>query len=125
MVHVWLTETLPIEWELGLLGILPQKGDLHNPGTYKGIMMPEVAYKMLANILHNRLKPIKESVHLDHENQNGSRWQRGCLDSIFTLKQLIKIRVEHGLDSWLLLIDLIKAFDRVPRELQWAVLSRQ
>ena len=88
--------------------------------------MLEVAYnKIVANIIRKRLKPIKESIEFDHESQNGFRWQRGCLDSIFTLKQLIKKRAEHGLDSWLLLIDLVKAFDRAPRELLSNVLQRQ
>ncbi len=88
-------------------------------------MMLEVAYKIVANILLNRLKPIKESVQLDHESQNGFRRLRGCLDSIFTLKQLIKKRAEHGLETWLLLIDLVKAFDVVPRELLWDVMLKQ
>ncbi len=52
-------------------------------------MMLEVAYKIVANIhLTNRLKPIKESVQLDHESQNGFRRMRGCLDSIFTLMSI-------------------------------------
>jgi hypothetical protein len=115
----------PAEWEIGLLSILPKKGDLSNPNNYRGIMMLEVAYKIVANILLTRLKPIKESIQLDHESQNGFRRMRGCLDSIFTLKQLIKKRAEHGLETWLLLIDLVKAFDRVPRELLWEVMLKQ
>ena len=38
---------------------------------------------------------------------------------------MIKKRSEHGLPTWLLLIDLVKAFDRVPRELLWEVLTKQ
>ena len=78
----------------------------------------------MANIICKRLKPVKESIRLDHESQNGFRWHKGCLDSIFTLKQVIKKRAEHGIDSWLLSIDLVKAFDRVPRKLLWNVLQR-
>jgi hypothetical protein len=125
VVHFWTTETPHAEWEIGLLSILPKKGDLSNPGNYRGIMMLEVAYKIVANILLTKLKPIKESVQLDHECQNGFRKLRGCVDSIFTLKQLIRKRAEHGLETWLLLIDLVKAFDRVPRELLWDVMLKQ
>ena len=38
---------------------------------------------------------------------------------------MIKKRSEHGLPTWLLLIDLVKGFDRVPRELLWEVLTKQ
>jgi hypothetical protein len=75
-----------VECEIGLLSILPKKGDMHNPGNYKGSLMLEVAYKIVANIIRKRVKPIKESNRLNHESQNGYRWQRGCLDSIFILK---------------------------------------
>ena len=94
---------------------------MSNPSNYRGIMMLEVAYKTVANILINRLKPIKESFQLDHESQNGFLRLRGCLDPIFTMNQFIKKRAGHGLETWLLLIDLVKAFDRVPRELLWEV----
>jgi hypothetical protein len=62
---------------------------------------------------------------LDHEFQNGFRCPRGTIDSIFIVKQMIKKRGEDGLHTWLILIDLVKAFDRVPNELLWAMLIRQ
>jgi len=86
--------------------------------------MLEVAYTIVANILHNRLKPVKESVRLDHENQNGFRWQRGCLDSIFTLKTTKKSRRTRTR----LMAPSYRSrqrFYRVPRELLWTILSRQ
>ena len=84
--------------------------------------MLEVAYKIVANLLNERLEPIIES--LDHEAQCGFRRKRGCSDAIFTIRQLIAKRREHGLETWILFIDLVKAFDRVPRELLWKVLLR-
>jgi hypothetical protein len=119
----WRSEEMPEAWETGLLAILPKKGDLSQPGNHRGIMMLEVCYKIVANILVERLKPIKES--LDHEAQCGFRGGRGGSDGIFTVKQAINKRREHGLETWVLFLDLVKAFDRVPRELLWRVMLKQ
>ena len=114
IVHgFWLSEEMPPEWEACLLSILPKKGDLRLPGNYRGIMMLEVAYKIVANIILSRLNPIIDT--LDHEAQCGFRRGRGCSDGTFTVKQLINKRREHGLETWVLFLDLVKAFDRVPR----------
>ena len=90
------------------------------PGNYRGITMLEVAYKIVAQILLARLKVIKESKeHLDHENQCGFRNGRGCSDGSFTIKALLNKRREPSLETWVLFLDLVKAFDMVPRELLW------
>ena len=120
--HIWNTETIPDEWNIGRLTILPKKGDLSLPKNYRGIMLLEVSYKIIAIILQERLRPIQES--LDHESQCGFRPDRGCVDAIFTVKTALKKRREHGLESWVFFLDLVKAFDRVPRALLWIILER-
>ena len=77
--------------------------------------MLEVAYKIIAQILLARLKVIKESKeHLDRENQCGFRNGRGCSDGSFTIKALLNKMREHILETWVLFLDLVKAFDMVP-----------
>ena len=68
-----------------------------------------------ANILKSRLLPIQES--LDHESQCDFRPGRGCADVVFAVKTALRKRREHGLETWVMFLDLVKAFDRVPREL--------
>ena len=46
------------------------------------------------------------------------------MDAIFTIKTAIKKRSEHGLESWVLFPHLVIAFDRVPRELSWMILTK-
>jgi hypothetical protein len=122
VMSFWINERPPPEWELGILKILPKKGDLSDPGNHRGIMLLEVAYKIIAIIILARIKPIEEG--LDHESQCGFRPGRGCTDAVFNLKQAIRKRREHGLSTWVFFMDLVKAFDRVPRELLWEVLLK-
>ena len=79
VLYFWTTEKVPPEWEISLLKILPKKGDLSQPGNYRGIMLLEVAYKIVGNLLLARLKPIKEG--LPHEPQCP---ERGCTDATFS-----------------------------------------
>ena len=50
--------------------------------------------------------------------------QRGCCDGIFTVKMALQKRHEHGLSTWAVFIDLVKAFDSVPREGLFSVLEK-
>ena len=92
--EIWISENIPKEWDIGRLTILPKKGDLSLTTNYRGIMLLEVAYKIIAIILHSRLLPIQEG--LDHEPQCGFRPERGCTDAIYTVKSALKKRREHG-----------------------------
>jgi len=85
-------------------------------------MLLEVLCKVVANITKTRLTPIQEA--LEQEPQCGFRPGRGCTDASFSLRMAIKKRREHGLETWVLLLDLVKAFDRVPRTLLWQVMRR-
>ena len=84
IIEFWNSEVTPSEWECGLLVILAKKGDLSLPGNYRGIMLLEAAYKIIAIILHARLLPIEESI--DHESQCGFRPRRGCTDAVSLLE---------------------------------------
>ena len=122
LLDIWNTENIPEEWNLGRLIILPKKGDLSLPKNYRGIMLLEIAYKVVAIIIQARLSPIVEQ--LDHEQQCGFRPNRGCVDAVFTIKSALRKRREHGLESWVLFLDLVKAFDRVPKKLLWEILTK-
>ena len=49
---------------------------------------------------------------------------RGCRDGIFSLKLALQKRREHGLGTWTVFVDLVKAFDSVPREAMYSVLDK-
>lgn len=118
----WTSESPPQDWNEGKLKILPKKGNLQDLNNYRGIILLESAYKIAANIIRARLMPIMDS--LEHESQCGFRPGRACIDAVLSLKLALKKRQEHGLQTWILFLDLVKAFDRVPRNMLWEVLAK-
>ncbi len=98
IVHdIWLQRRCPEECLVGRLTILPKKGDLHDLNTWRDIMLLET----LATE--------------GHEDPNGFRPERGTCDRICSLKIALQKRKEHGVSSWVVFIDLLKAFGTAPR----------
>ena len=118
----WNSGKQPSELDIGRLGILPKKGDLSLPGNYRGIMMLEVAQKIVSNIVVFRLQSICEE--LDHESQCGFRPDRGTACATSSLKLALKKHREHGLETWVVFVDFVRASDRVLRELLWQTVER-
>ena len=85
-------------------------------------MLLETAYKIIAIFLHDRLQPIEDG--LDHGDQCQFRLKGGCADAVFAVNLTRKKRREHGQETWVLFLDLVKAFDCVARELLLEVLRK-
>jgi hypothetical protein len=53
----------------------------------------------------------------------GSLFGKGCADATFTLQTALQTLQEHNHDMHVLLVDLVKAYDTVNRELSWKILK--
>ena len=82
----------------------------------------DVVGKMVARILQERLQRLVEDVL--HESQCGFRKGRGCMDMIFTIRQLVEKSLEHNSKCYYSFVDLKKAYDSVPREALWMILQK-
>ena len=82
----------------------------------------EVTYNIIANLLKKRLTPIEGSLY--HGTHYGFRPGRECTDAVFTVKAALKKRREYGQETWVLFLDLVKAFDCVLRKLLWLILRK-
>jgi len=122
-IQVWETGECDEEWLINRLKLVPKKGDLKLLDNWRGIMLIESPSKILSAVMANRIQEkILEPEGL--EEQNGFMRQRGCCDGIFTVKMALQKRHEHGLSTWAVFIDLVKAFDSVPRNGLFAVLQK-
>ena len=66
------------------------KGDIHDPGRYRGITLLCQALKLMERMLGARVRHIVESK--TGENQLGFRKGRGTDDGLFAIRQIIEKR---------------------------------
>ncbi|MGL5756628.1 MAG: reverse transcriptase domain-containing protein, partial [Paraclostridium sp.] len=75
---------------------------------------------MLTGIILHRLTGPRENQI--RENQAGFRPGRGCIDHIFTLRQLLELRHTFRQPTIVVFLDLKTAFDSVDRSALWCSL---
>ena len=80
----------------------------------------DVVGKLFGRILQDGLQLIAERVL--PESQCGFCKGRGCVDMIFTARQLFEKSREHDDPLFALFVDFRKAYDVVSREALWKVL---
>ena len=93
------------------------KGDPQDLNNYRGICLKESCAKIVSSIVSNRL--------LTHLKTFGSKTQFGmvgCQEAQHTLKRALLLRRQHGLETYALFVDLVKAFDTVQHPLLFKIL---
>ncbi|KAK5904105.1 hypothetical protein CesoFtcFv8_005702 [Champsocephalus esox] len=116
----WKSETVPKEWQTGVVVPLFKKGDQRVCANYRGITLLSLPGKVYSKVLERRVRPIVEPQI--EEEQCGFRPGRGTTDQLFTLAKILEGAWEYAYPVYMCLVDLEKAYDRVPRELLWEVL---
>lgn len=118
---IWSDESMPNEWNLGIVCPIHKKGDALTCANYRGISLLNVAYKILSSILCERLKPFVNE--LIGPYQCGFRPGKSTLDQMFTLRQILEKTQEFQIDTHHLFIDFKVAYDSVDREQLYRAMS--
>jgi len=88
-----------------------KKGDRLDCTNYRPITFLNVAYKIFAIILNQRLVDIAESELGDY--QSGFRPNRSTVNNIFMIRQIIEKCYEYNADIHNIFIDYMHAFDSI------------
>ena len=91
---------IPKKWRMGLIvPIWKRKGDVHDPGKYRGITLLSQVLKLLEMVLDTR---VTRRVEGDFgEEQQGFGKGRGTADGIYVLIQMVEKRLEvHAVWLW-------------------------
>lgn len=119
LLKVWETQSIPKEWNKGLLAKLPKKGDLSHCKNWRGIML--LASKTIMRAIQERLKEAREPKLRD--KLAGFRTERSCCEQIATLRILIEQSLEWNSGLYMTSVDLLaKAFHSVDHSSLWNLL---
>lgn len=100
---IWKSEEIPISWHTSVLCPIFKKGDHMYCKNYRGISLLNSSYKMLSNILLNRIKPYLLEIIGDY--RAGFMTGKSTLDQIYIIKQITEKSHEFDKDIHLLFID--------------------
>ena len=85
---MWKEGEVPKDWSDALQVPIPKKGDLSKCDNWRGIARLDTVGKVIARIIQERLQTLAEEEL--PESQCGFRRERGCLDMIFSVCQLVE-----------------------------------
>ena len=107
---------------MGSLKILLKKGDLTNPNNWRGINLLDISSKVVSLVVTVRLQKALERYGIP--NQFGSTPKTGCPDGSFSIKSILQMRNAYDLNTWVVFVDLVKAFDTIHHELLFKLLGK-
>ena len=83
-----------LSWAKGIISQILQTttSDLRVPLNYRGIILLPVIAEMFSGVMAARVGDLLEKIQRLANKQNGFRPDRSCLDDVFTLNNILRIR---------------------------------
>lgn len=116
----------PNSWTESIILPLHKKGDVNDPGNYRGISLTNVCSKVYGSIINQRLQSWVEENNLTGECQAGFKKGYSTVDHLFTLLACVQKQFSrtNNRKLYIAFIDFQKCFDTINRNLLWPILVK-
>ena len=118
---IWITRSIPESWRYSKITCIFKSGDRFLPENYRTLSISAVLLKAIMSIILLRSREWYELTLLDM--QNGFRQARGTADSVFLVKNLIRIAKSRNKSIYALALDLRAAYDWINRSWVWLCIA--
>jgi hypothetical protein len=108
------------EWQEAMLIIMYKgKGDQKDLKNFRGIVLQDILARLTSAIIAARLNQIVQKYGF-----TGQYGSTGCADALYVVRSALQLRRDHGKDSHVLFVDLVKAYDTANHELLFPLLAK-
>jgi len=114
----------PQNWTESVILPLYKKGNVNDPGNYRGISLCDSSSKIYGAIINQRLQKWVEEHNLTGEYQAGFKKGYSTIDNLFTLISCIVKQFSKNRKLYVAFIDFEKCFDSINRNLLWPILIK-
>ena len=94
---------------------------MSNPINLRGINLLDVVSKLMSILLTIRLQIILKNIGTPIKF--GALPNTGCPGGSFSLRSIPQMNKEHNIDSWVVIVDLVKVFDSIHHEFMFKLLQ--
>lgn len=114
--NIWEAGKIPAHMLEKWFVAVPKKGDLTDRNNYRGIVLMDTVLKVMSRMLTQRTSCGLETGRRLIDEQGGFRPGREVVTQVISLLEVMHRRTSRKKGGFLLFVDLVKAFDRVPHE---------
>ena len=114
----------PEQWTEAIIQPLYKKGNVNDPGNYRGISLSDTSSKLYGMIINKRIQNWVEQNKITGEYQAGFKSGYSCCDHIFTLMACVQKQFSNNRKLYACFIDFEKCFDTINRNLLWPILIK-
>lgn len=120
LAKVWHPDVIASDWSQSLIILVYKKGHKSSFDNHTGVSLTNIVSVIPVSVIIWRLsKAMEQRIR---ENQAGSRHERGFIDQMFTLRQILKHGHSYHRPTIVVFLDLKAAFYSVHQEVLWQFL---